>query len=90
MEQYGTARKICWGVEFTVTEPGIKEILFKDNDGKTLADKVRVHLDVNGRPTVAEAVDPRTEIKIRASGDTVFTPGRRYYIVALPATLPKG
>ena len=78
------------GVRFTVNEAGVTQVAFKGNNAEPLAGTVKVGLDANGLPAVAENLEPATEITLSAPAGTTFQAGQYYYIVALPTELPNG
>ena len=83
-------KNVAGGVRFTVNETGVTQVAFKGNNAEPLAGTVKVGLDANGLPAVAENLEPATEITLSAPAGTTFQAGRYYYIVALPTELPNG
>ena len=83
-------KNVTGGVKFSVSKTGITQVAFKGNNAEPLAGSVKVSLDANGNPAVAENLEPATEISLSAPTGTTFQAGQYYYIVALPTELPNG
>ena len=78
------------GVCFTLTESGIRKVVFEGLDGEILAGKVKIAFQED-RPVVQEVVEGSTTVTLAApEGQTLEGDGVWYYIVALPGTLEKG
>ncbi len=78
------------GVCFSITEEGVRRILFEGIDGEVLAGKVKIGFDDNGIPAVMQVLEGSKSITLLPPDGETFTPGTRYYIVALPGALDKG
>jgi hypothetical protein len=83
-------RNVGGGVKFSVSKAGISQVSFKGNNAEPLAGTVKVGLDENGIPAVAEILEPATEITLSAPAGTTFEAGQWYFIMALPTALPDG
>ena len=83
-------KNVCGGVKFTVSQAGIKSIVFKGNNGEPLAGKSRIIFDDNNIPVVSEVIDRQTEILVTAPNGGTFEVGKYYYIVAFPNALDGG
>lgn len=83
-------RNVCGGVCFSVTRPGIRSVIFRGNDGETIAGTAEIRLDEDGTPVINSITEGRSEITLNAPEGTSFDVGEWYFIVALPTTLRKG
>ena len=83
-------KNVCGGVKFTVSQAGIKSVVFKGNNGEPLAGKSRIIFDDNNIPVVSEVIDGQTEILVTAPNGGTFEVGKYYYIVAFPNALEGG
>ena len=83
-------KNVCGGVKFTVSQAGIKSVVFKGNNGEPLAGKSRIIFDDNNIPVVSEVIDGQTEILVTAPNGSTFEVGKYYYIVAFPNALEGG
>jgi uncharacterized protein (TIGR02145 family) len=81
---------ICGGVKISVSRNDIKSITFKGNGGETLAGKVRLSFDADGKPTVEEIIESEKEITLNAPDGGSFKPGDFYYLTILPVSLDSG
>ena len=79
------------GVRFSVTEEGIKKVMFEGLSGEIISGKVKIGLDENGKPVVQEVTGGSQFITLLPpSGQEAFVPGAWYYIVAIPGSLEGG
>ena len=78
------------GVCFSVTEEGIKKVLFEGLNGEILAGKVKVGFDDNGLPVVREITEGSPIITLTPPEGQTFQKDTWYYLVALPGALEKG
>lgn len=76
------------GIRFSVTEEGIKKVMFEGLGEETLAGQIKVSFK-NGVPTYSEEGGKIRYIALTAS-DNGFVPGEWYYLNALPQSLSKG
>lgn len=74
---------------FTVAGEGITSATFKGNNDETIAGKVKVTMDSEGKP-VAEVLEGVKAITITPEDGGSFTPDKEYRIVLLPQTMEKG
>ena len=81
---------ICGGIKFFVSRSDIKSVTFKGNGGETLAGKVRVAFNDEGKPDVVEVLDGKTEVTLTAPDGGTFKAGKYYYITLLPTALDGG
>ncbi len=81
---------VCGGVKFSLTQEGVKSVIFKGNAQEVLAGTVRSGFDSQGKPQVLQVLDGKREIRLTAPGGGTFQPGVWYYIVAFPAVLSQG
>ena len=79
------------GIRFSVTEEGIKKVIFEGLSGEIISGKVKIGLDENGKPEVKEVTGGSQFITLLPpSGQETFEPGAWYYIVAIPGALEGG
>ncbi|MCR5326867.1 MAG: lamin tail domain-containing protein [Bacteroidales bacterium] len=81
---------VCGGVKFFVTRSDIKSFAIRGNGGEPLAGKVKVRFGQYGQPEVAEVLEAKTEVVLRAPDGGTFEPGAYYYASLLPCELPNG
>ena len=81
---------VAGGVKFSITEEGVKSVVFQGNNNEPLAGRVRIILNEEGTPDVKEVIDPATKVTLSASDGDTFKTGSWYYISALPGSLEKG
>ena len=80
---------VCGGIRFTLTQEGIKEVVFQGQNDEDLAGKVKLAFSDN-IPVVSEVVEGEKSITLTAPNGGTFETGKWYYIVALPGTLSSG
>ena len=80
---------VCGGVRFSLTQEGIKEVVFQGQNDEDLAGKVKLAF-VDGVPAVQEVTEGQKTITLTAPNNGTFETGEWYYIVALPGTLSNG
>ena len=79
------------GIRFSVTEEGIKKVMFEGLSGEIISGKVKIGFDENGKPVVKEVTGGSQFITLLPpSGKETFEPGAWYYIVAIPGSLEGG
>ncbi len=79
------------GIRFSVTEEGIKKVMFEGLSGEIISGKVKIGMDENGKPVVKEVTGGSQFITLLPpTGQETFEPGAWYYIVAIPGTLEGG
>jgi len=79
------------GIRFSVTEEGIKKVMFEGLSGEIISGKVKIGFDENGKPVVKEVTGGSQFITLLPpSGKETFEPGTWYYIVAIPGALEGG
>lgn len=81
---------VCGGVRFTLGRGGVGKVVLTGNDDETLAGKVKLRFDENGRPSVSSVVEPCKSITMTAPDGGAFATGKWYYISVLPTALKKG
>ena len=81
---------LCGGLAFCVEREGIHTVTFSGNAGETLAGKVNVVMNSEGRPVVNEVLNGKTEVTLAMKEGEYFIPGEWYYIVMLPTVLEEG
>lgn len=82
---------VCGGIRFSVTEEGIKKVMFEGLSGEIISGKVKIGMDENGKPEVKEVTGGSQFITLLPpTGQDIFEPGSWYYIVAIPGSLEGG
>ena len=80
---------VCGGVRFSLTQEGVKEVVFQGQNDEDIAGKVKLAF-VDGVPAVQEIIEGQKSITLTAPGGGTFQTGQWYYIVALPGALSNG
>ena len=79
------------GIRFSVTEEGIKKVMFEGLSGEIISGKVKIGMDENGKPEVREVTGGSQFITLLPpTGQETFKPGAWYYIIAIPGSLEGG
>ncbi len=79
------------GIRFSVTEEGIRKVMFEGLSGEIISGKIKIGLDESGKPVVKEVTGGSQFITLLPpSGQETFQPGTWYYIVAIPGSLEGG
>ena len=79
------------GIRFSVTEEGIKKVMFEGLSGEIISGKVKIGVDENGKPEVKEVTGGSQFITLLPpTGQDTFEKDTWYYIVAIPGTLEGG
>lgn len=79
------------GIRFSVTEEGIKKVMFEGLSGEIISGKVKIGFDGNGIPVVKEVSCGSQFITLLPPTEKeTFEPGMWYYIVAIPGALEGG
>ncbi len=79
------------GIRFSVTEEGIKKVMFEGLSGEIISGKVKIGMDENGKPEVKEITGGSQFITLLPpDGSKTFLKDTWYYIVAIPGTLEGG
>ena len=78
------------GIRFSVTEEGIKKVMFEGLGGEIISGKVKIGFE-NGLPVVQEVSNGSQFITLLPpEGSETFQKDTWYYIVAIPGVLEKG
>ena len=80
---------VCGGVRFSVANAGIESVTFQAIGGESLAGKVKVAFDADGKPVIQEVKDGLSEVTVTAP-EGGFVPGEYYFAAFLPGTLSNG
>lgn len=80
---------VCGGIRFTLTQEGIKEVVFQGQNDEDIAGVVKVAFS-EGLPAVQEIIEGQKTITLSAPEGGAFETGQWYYIVALPGILSNG
>lgn len=79
------------GIRFSVTEEGIKKVMFEGLSGEIISGKVKIGLSEDCKPMVQEVSGGSQFITLLPPiGKETFEPGTWYYIVAIPGALEGG
>ena len=79
------------GIRFTVTEEGIRKVIFEGLGGESISGKVKIGFDESGIPVVQEVVGGSQFITLLPpEGEDAFQKDTWYYLVAIPGALEKG
>ena len=79
------------GIRFSVTEEGVKKVMFEGLSGEIISGKVKIGLDENGKPEVKEVTGGSQFITLLPpDGSETFQKDTWYYIVAIPGSLESG
>jgi len=81
---------ICGGVRFSVTQEGVKRVIFKSNDGSPMAGKVRVGFGEDNRPQILKITKAVDSVVVVTPNGGSFVPGAHYFAALLPQTHAKG
>lgn len=81
---------VCGGVRFSLTQEGVRRVIFKSNDGSPMAGKVRVGFGEDNRPQIIEITDPVDSVIIIAPKGGTFTSGTHYFAALLPQIHTEG
>ena len=80
---------VCGGVRFSLTQEGVKEVVFQGKNDEDIAGKVKVAF-VDGVPAVQEITESEKTITLTAPGNGSFETGKWYYITIIPGPLSDG
>ena len=79
------------GLRFSVTEEGIKKVMFEGLNGEAISGKVKIGFNKDGLPEVQEVTRGSQFITLLPpEGQEAFEKDTWYYIVAIPGSLEKG
>lgn len=79
------------GVRFSVTEEGVKKVMFEGLGGEIISGRVKIGFDESGKPEIQEVSGGSQFITLLPpSGRETFQKDTWYYIVAIPGALEKG
>ena len=77
-------------IRIGVFEEGIKKIVFKGNNGESVAGRIRATLDEQGIPFISEIKNASQEIILLPPEGESFKTTTSYFIVCLPGAFEKG
>ena len=83
-----TFRNVVGGIKFTISEEGVNAVSISGLGGEALAGSATVVFR-DGVPVLESVVDPKTEILLTAP-EGGFEPGKNYYAMLYPVSLPNG
>ena len=81
---------VCGGVKFSLARGDIKKVVFRGNNGETLAGRMAVEFDSNGIPQVTDMTGGKSSVTLLAPDGGTFKAGAFYYLVLVPQSLTKG
>ncbi len=79
---------VAGGIRFTLSEEGVSQVILSGCGGEAIAGTATVTLQ-GGIPTLQEITEPRQEVTLTAP-EGGFVPGKQYYAVLYPVSLPEG
>ena len=80
---------VCGGARFSVTQEGVKRVVFRSNDGSPMAGKVRVGFGEDGKPQILDITEPIDSVVLNAKYGSLV-PGANYFAAMLPQTHTQG
>lgn len=83
-------RHLFGAIRIGVFEEGIKRIVFKGNNGETVAGKVRATLDEKDIPVITDIRDSAQVITLLPPDGGTFNVSEAYYVICLPGSFEKG
>ena len=81
---------VCGGVKFSLGRDDIKKVVFRGNDGETLAGRLSVEFDSDGKPVVSGISEGKSSVTIVPPDGGTFKKWSFYYLVLVPQSLQKG
>lgn len=81
---------VCGGVKFSLARGDIKKVVFRGNNGETLAGRMAVEFDSKGIPQVTDMTGGKSSVTLVAPDGGTFKEGVFYYLVLVPQSLTKG
>lgn len=80
---------VCGGIRFSLTQEGVKEVVFEGQNNEDIAGKVKIAF-ADGVPAIQQVLEGQKTITLTAPNGGIFETGKWYYIVALPGSLSNG
>lgn len=77
-------------IRIGVYEDGIKKIVFKGNNGESVAGGMRAGMDEAGIPVITEIKNASQEITLLPPEGETFDTSETYFVVCLPGSFEKG
>jgi hypothetical protein len=81
---------VCGGVKFSLARDDIKKVVFRGNNGETLAGRLGVEFGSDGKPVVTKTTADRSSVTLEAPDGGTFKANSYYYLVSIPQELSKG
>ena len=81
---------VCGGVSFSLARDDIKKVVFKGNNGESLAGHFSVGFASDDIPFISFINDWEPSVSLTAPENSTFKSGVFYYIVLIPQVLSKG
>lgn len=79
------------GIRFSVTEEGIKKVIFEGLGGEVISGKVKIGFSEDGLPEIRKVISGSQFITILPpDGQETFQKDTWYYIVVIPGSLDRG
>lgn len=79
----------CGYIRFTVSQPGIKQVIFTNASGAPIAGTMTYSFDDNGKP-VFENISGSDRITVNAPNNGTFATGTNYYVIVAPVAISDG
>ena len=81
---------VCGGIAFSLERDDIKKVVFRGNNGESLAGCLTIEIGSDGIPQVTNVTSGRTSVALVAPDNGTFKAGAFYYIVLVPQVLQRG
>ncbi len=80
---------VCGGVKFSLSRDDVKTVVFRGNDGESLAGRLDVGFGSDGKPLGNNIHDGSPSVTLVAPDGGTFKSGVFYYLVLAPQSLSK-
>lgn len=81
---------VCSGLVFTFSQPNIIAITLQGHNHETIAGKVNVVFDGDGKPVVSGVLEGKESVVFNAPDLNGFVPGKDYFFPILPTEFSNG
>ena len=81
---------VCGGVQFSLARGDIKKVVFRGNNGESLAGRLTVEFASDGKPQISGINAGKTSVTMTAPAGGTLKEGSWYYLVLAPQVLQKG
>ena len=80
---------VCGGVRFSFSKPGVKKVIFKGNNGESLAGRLTVGF-TDGVPRIQKVTKTEKALILLPPSGKSFETDKWYYLEAIPGELSEG